>query len=404
MSKKSNEAKNADRTKLKMIDLFCGCGGLTKGFIDTGFFEPVWANDNNPESIETYRANFDPSGTHSFLGDIERVVDTAPELIPKADIVIGGPPCQGFSLLNKKRGTHDKRRTLWYQFLRVAEHSEAKVIVMENVPQLLASPEFAEIKERLHELGFANIIAHVLNAANYGVPEARRRAVVIASKIGNVSLPRPTHIRPDKHAKQLPHITKFAIRPWETVRSAIADLPPPKGTDIRMEQAPLDLHFGRTPTGTSLERYAAIPTGGHRFNLAKHRPDITPACWLRKPSGGTDLFGRLWWDRPSVTIRTEFFKPEKGRYLHPEQHRPITHREAARIQSFPDSFRFLGSKIEIARQIGNAVPVLLAKAIGDEAHRALRQEISLEDRADTKELFNLLLGEDILVDIYDENT
>jgi DNA (cytosine-5)-methyltransferase 1 len=103
----------------------------------------------------------------------------------------------------------------------------------------------------------------------------------------------------------------------------------------------------------------------NRFDLQKRALELTPACWIRKKTGGTDLFGRLWWDRPAFTIRTEFFKPEKGRYLHPEQHRPITHREAARFQSFPDEFVFTGSKIEIARQIGNAVPPVLAGAVAD---------------------------------------
>ena len=98
------------------------------------------------------------------------------------------------------------------------------------------------------------------------------------------------------------------------------------GTEIRDEAPPLDLHFGRTPTPVSFARYRAIPEEGmNRFDLQKIAPDLTPGCWIRKVSGGTDLFGRLWWDRPAFTIRTEFFKPEKGRYLHPEQHRPITH-------------------------------------------------------------------------------
>ncbi len=106
----------------------------------------------------------------------------------------------------------------------------------------------------------------------------------------------------------------------------------------------------------------------NRFDLQKRAPHLTPQCWIRKTSGGTDLFGRLWWNRPAVTMRTEFYKPEKGRYLHPEQHRPITHREAARFQSFPDSFIFKGTKNEIAKQIGNAVPPLLAARIADLVH------------------------------------
>ena len=151
---------------------------------------------------------------------------------------------------------------------------------------------------------------------------------------------------------------------WRTVRDAIYDLPPPEGTGIRSEEAPLDLHFGRVPTEMSRKRYEAIPKEGmNRFDLQARAPELTPKCWIRKTTGGTDLFGRLWWDKPAFTIRTEFFKPEKGRYLHPEQHRPITHREAARLQSFPDDFKFRGSKIEIAKQIGNAVPPLLAAAV-----------------------------------------
>ena len=167
--------------------------------------------------------------------------------------------------------------------------------------------------------------------------------------------PAPTHSPPGSD-DDLPD--------WRTVREYISDLPSPKGTEIRtQEKAPLDLHFGRNPTPISKERYRAVPPGGNRFDLQRRRPDITPQCWINKTSGGTDLFGRLWWDRPSVTIRTEFFKPEKGRYLHPTAHRPITHREAARLMSFPDEFKFSGSKIEIARQIGNAVPPEFAARI-----------------------------------------
>jgi DNA (cytosine-5)-methyltransferase 1 len=134
---------------------------------------------------------------------------------------------------------------------------------------------------------------------------------------------------------------------------------------VGIVEPPMDLHFGRSPLASSVQRYKCVPEGGNRLDLQKKRPDLTPQCWLRKGSGGTDLFGRLWWDRPAFTIRTEFFKPEKGRYLHPSQHRPITHREAARLQSFPDDFIFQGTKIEIARQIGNAVPPLLAHRIGE---------------------------------------
>ncbi|MDF7807889.1 DNA cytosine methyltransferase [Pontiellaceae bacterium B12219] len=350
--------------RYRLIDLFCGCGGMTEGFVDTGRFIPVFANDFNHWAIESYKANFDPGGEHSFEGDIVPLVESQ-QYIPKADVVIGGPPCQGFSLLNKNRNS-DPRRQLWWQFLKVVEVSGAEIVVMENVQQLLTSPEFVDIHLRLKELGFKYIESRVLTAADYGVPEVRRRAIIMASKEKVISLPRPTHVDPKKKKEAELLFSDRKLKLWNDVRSAIGDLPPPVGSEIRNERSPLDLHFGRNPTSKSMERYKAVPLGGNRFDLQRNRPDITPDCWVRKKSGGTDLFGRLWWDRPSVTIRTEFFKPEKGRYLHPDQHRPITHREAARIQSFPDRFVFRGSKVEIAKQIGNAVPPLLARSIADE--------------------------------------
>ena len=217
-------------------------------------------------------------------------------------------------------------------------------------------------------MGFNSIVANVVNTANYGVAQQRRRAIIMASRDGWISMPARTHHDLGGRDEQR---LFTELEPWRDVRSAIGDLPAPEGTEIREVPAPLDLHFGRNPTAISRERYRAVPPGGNRFDLLTNRPDLTPDCWKRKKSGGTDLFGRLWWDRPSVTIRTEFFKPEKGRYLHPEAHRPITHREASRIQSFPDDFIFCGSKIEIARQIGNAVPPLLARAIAESVVHAL---------------------------------
>lgn len=357
--------------KYKIIDLFCGAGGLSLGF-STSFghqFNTVWANDFNKYAADTYNRNF---GNHCIVGDIVKLLADPCIEIPHADIVIGGPPCQGFSLLNKKRNG-DKRRTLWRPFMDVVERSNADIFVMENVPQLLNSDEYKEIAERASELGFLPLAKAKLCAADYGVPQIRYRAFIIGCRFVDprkIFPPLKTHYNPvappiEKPAPQTGY--EENAKPWRTVRDAISDLPDPQGTEIRQDvPAPLDLQFGRTPTKISLKRYMAIPQEGmNRFDLQRIAPELTPECWKNKKSGGTDLFGRLWWDKPSVTIRTEFFKPEKGRYLHPEKHRPITHREAARIQSFPDSFCFLGSKVEIAKQIGNAVPPLLASHVAD---------------------------------------
>lgn len=340
----------------RLIDLFSGAGGMTLGFTDDQFgggFESIWAVDLDRAAVATYRENF---GDHADCADIEDWLSSG-RPIPQADVVIGGPPCQGFSLLNKRR-VGDKRRELWQPFLDVVERSGARVFVIENVAELLSSPECKAIKERARSMGFETV-EDVLLAANYGAPQTRRRAVILGWK-GQAGYeppfpPMASHVSPINRSSNLP--------PWRTVWDAIADLPAPLGIEIRNDPAPFDLHFGRSPTSKSMERYRAVPAGGNRFDLQRNAPDITPDCWIRKTSGGTDLFGRLWWDRPSVTIRTEFFKPEKGRYLHPDEHRPITHREAARLMGFPDDFQFVGTKIEIARQIGNAVPPHLAGAI-----------------------------------------
>lgn len=355
----------------RLVDLFCGAGGLTLGFSQFfgQIFKPVWANDFNVHAAKTYEKNF---GCHCTTDDILEIIEKRINEIPKADVVIGGPPCQGFSLLNKGR-KDDLRKQLWRPYLQIVEHTGAQIFLMENVPQLIGSEEHEEIIEVARALGFKLSWAK-LCAADYGVPQTRWRAFIVGCKFADPSdffPPRKTHRKPagletgllfaedfDKHISR--------PRPWQTVHDAIGDLPKPVGTEIRNEPPPLDLHFGRTPTPLSLKRYKTIPKEGmNRFDLQRRAPELTPACWIRKTQGGTDLFGRLWWDRPAFTIRTEFFKPEKGRYLHPSQHRPITHREAARLQTFPDSFRFIGSKIEIARQIGNAVPPMLAARVAD---------------------------------------
>lgn len=358
--------------RYRLIDLFCGAGGMTLGFSERlgQPFEPVWANDFNKFCAETYNKNF---GSHCIPGDIVDILKQGSLEIPVADVVIGGPPCQGFSLLNKQRND-DPRKQLWRPFLEVVQRSNAQVFVMENVPQLIGTFEHEEISDVAESLGFK--VRHgKLLAADYGVPQLRLRAFIIGCKFADPSPlfpPRKTHYARNSGSIQLcfagfgrdHHLQNS--EPWRTVRDAIGDLPPPEGTEIRFLPPPLDLHFGRNPTEKSLERYKAIPREGmNRFDLQRIVPELTPECWIRKKQGGTDLFGRLWWDRPAFTIRTEFFKPEKGRYLHPEQHRPITHREAARFQSFPDDFRFTGSKIEIAKQIGNAVPPLLAARVAD---------------------------------------
>lgn len=361
--------------KIRMIDLFAGAGGFTQGFVEVfaDTLEVVWANDFNKDAAKTYNANF---GAHCVGGNIVDLLNDPSFDVPSADIVIGGPPCQGFSLLNKNR-LEDPRKQLWRQFFEVVEKSNAHIFVIENVRQLLNSPEHMQIEDVANALGF-KVTSSLLCAADYGVPQIRYRAFIVGSRFSDpdtVFPPKRTHYNPQDQHRLNKALYIESPQPWTTVRDAIEDLPPPKGTEIRDEAGPLDLHFGRNPTQKSLLRYQAIPEEGmNRFDLQERAFHLTPKCWIKKTSGGTDLFGRLWWDRPAFTIRTEFFKPEKGRYLHPVQHRPITHREAARFQTFPDNFVFKGTKIEIARQIGNAVPPILARYVAESVQQLLVKE------------------------------
>jgi DNA (cytosine-5)-methyltransferase 1 len=327
---------------LSLIDLFAGCGGMTLGFERSGLFKSVFAVEWDRDATDTFRRN---CGDHIFEGAIEDVPH-----FPPADIVVGGPPCQGFSPLNMAR-VGLERRSLWREYLRALEESKPRAFVMENVPELLRSGEYAAFAQAAEELGF-EVSGRILNAADYGVPQRRRRAIVVGVTGDGFEWPEPTHFPTDAIA--------LAGRPWRTFRDAVEGLP--------LKPSGENWHNPRNPRPQSLERYRTIPNEGEgRFDLAERRPDITPACWLRKKTGSTDVFGRLWWDRPAFTIRTEFYKPEKGRYLHPSEHRPITVREAARCMSFPDSFAFpeTQSMTSVAKQIGNAVPPDLAARIAN---------------------------------------
>lgn len=354
---------------MKVIDLFAGCGGMTAGFAAADY-DPILSVEWDTQAAATYAANF--GAGHTYHGDIE---DLESKDVPPADLVIGGPPCQGFSNLGN-RDDADPRNKLWQQYLRVVERAQPKIFVIENVNRFLTSPEFGNLQESVAGgiLNGYQLSYGILNAADYGVPQRRKRAIVIGSRIGAVPLPEPTHAQNGARG----------LQPWRTVQDAFDGVPlatrdhnlPDRTSDfqgitVAGTYSNLDLHLGRRPTELSRQRYDCIPPGGGRFDL----PDeLLPPCWRNKPTGTTDVMGRMRWDAPSLTIRTEFFKPEKGQYLHPQWeadnsanrvNRPITHLEAARLQGFADDFLWCGSKIGIAKQIGNAVPVGLAKALAE---------------------------------------
>jgi len=333
-----------------VADLFSGAGGLTAGFAAAGF-EPVVAVEYDRWAAQSYIANFGPHMLCADIGEIDvtrskrgltwRVRDTDLAVqTPEIDVLVGGPPCQGFSPLGRMTDWErpDPRNQLWRHYVRILAIVRPRAFVIENVPELLKSAEYQELRARAERLGYTLNNPTILNASHYSVPQTRKRAIIIGMR--GVAPVLPTV-----------HVTK------RTVRDAIGDLP---ATPTNR-----DLHMARKPRPMSVTRYKCVPAGGNRFDLMRKRPDITPACWLNKLTGSTDVFGRMEWSKPAPTIRTEFFKPEKGRYLHPTAHRPITLREAARLQTFPDSFQFVGAHVQIAKQIGNAVPVRLAASLAE---------------------------------------
>lgn len=355
VSDKSNEAR------FQLADVFAGLGGMTQGFVDSSGFLPTFAVEFDADAAETYALNF---GNHVDVLPIEEVED-----FPKVDALIGGPPCQGFSPLNRDR-VGLERRSLWREYVRALVESEADVFAMENVPELLQSSEYASFKRSVKELGF-QVTESVLNAADYGTPQTRKRAIAIGSRLGKPELPSPTHRGPAE-----PEDERL---PWITFRMAVEGLP--------LQPSGKAWHRKRNPRPESVRRYKAVPRdGGNRFQMQRNLDraglsHLVPNCWRNKPTGTTDVFGRLFWDRPAFTIRTEFYKPEKGRYLHPSAHRPITVREAARCMGMSDEFVLPEeqSMTSVARQVGNGVPPPLAKAVAQKLAEHLR-----EQRAPTK--------------------
>lgn len=349
---------------LRVIDLFAGAGGLTRGFLDLGHFRAVAAVENDLSAAATYAANF--GADHTFYGAIEDY-----QTVPEADLVVGGPPCQGFSNLGKKDPS-DSRNRLWQDFARVVVASGAEMFLFENVDRFSRTMEYQLLTAQTEPGGVLEDFTtqlYSLNAADFGTPQRRVRTIIVGSRIGPVVDPAHTHAR---EAGDLPS--------WRSVRDAIEglalqpdDTRLPARADTFFGQrvaGPFklhEIHVGRNYRPESLERYAYVHPGGNRFLL----PDrLKYDCWRRHKTGAGDVLGRLEWDKPSVTIRTEFNKPEKGRYLHPEWsrdgvqvNRALTHAEAALLQGFDERHVWCGSKTDIARQIGNAVPPPLACAV-----------------------------------------
>jgi DNA (cytosine-5)-methyltransferase 1 len=347
-----------------VLDLFSGAGGLSAGFrAESTRFATVRAVEHDKAAAATYAENHNPSSV--FTGGIQEWLRS--EGTPEADIVIGGPPCQGFSALGK-RNVFDERNHLWLHYAETIRRAQPKFFVLENVPAFLQSVQHSRFKRQCHPsgpLGAYTFQARVLNAADYGAAQVRKRVILIGyhRDLRFPGFPDATHgrIADAQHEewRSLDHVIG-------DLRRAVTDIDLPTryievgGTRLPGAFKTSELHLTRDYEQISIARFRCVPADGNRFDI---EPSLLPECWKKHTTGTGDVMGRLNFSKPSVTIRTEFFKPEKGRYLHPTQHRAITHHEAARIQGFDDDYKWIGSKVSIARQIGNAVPIPLAQAI-----------------------------------------
>lgn len=354
--------------KITTLDLFAGAGGLSEG-LNTApgkRFKAVRAVEWELAAAATYALNHGGrlrggrvEGGSVYAGAIEDWLGE--DDVPQVDVVVGGPPCQGFSTLNRD-GVGAHRNDLWRLYAQTVQKATPRYFVLENVPAFLKSDQWCVFQEALEDgiLRDYEIDFDVLNAADYGAFQARKRVIVIGrhKDLPSLGLPEATDAGGHRHLADA-----LLGVPYAVDRIGIPD-----GTvEFRGEELPgafctRDLHFGRFYTQLSLDRFKAISlNGGSRSELPNH---LKAPCWLKHSKGTGDVMGRLTWEKPSVTIRTEFFKPEKGRYIHPDEDRVITHYEAARIQGFPEDYRWVGTREEIARQIGNAVPIPLGEAIG----------------------------------------
>lgn len=358
---------------IRTLDLFAGAGGLTTGIgLAPGLtVEAVAAVEFDQSAAATYTLNHGGrledgrvTGGTVYAGAIQDwLLDIPPT---EVDLVVGGPPCQGFSTLGKQE-VDDERNTLWRKYAEAVQRSTPRYFVLENVPAFLSSPQWHVFQSELDSgmLADYKIEFAILNAADYGAAQARRRVIVIGHRRDQPTpgMPPTTHLNGrrtvDEVFRGIPgQVDRIGV-PDGTVRYADKDRPGAFTTR--------QLHFGRNYTLLSLKRFAHIPPKGNRFNLPD---DLLAPCWRKHNSGTGDVMGRLHLDKPSVTIRTEFFKPEKGRYLHPTENRVISHYEAAKIQGFPEDYLWVGTREEIARQIGNAVPIPLGQAIGRQLQKA----------------------------------
>lgn len=384
-----------------VMDLFCGTGGFSKGFENSGDFEVIHGIDVLPIAIETFRANH--PAAFAVSGDIRRTrrADVARHLGLKrgdVDVIIGGPPCQGFSSIRPFRSSSedDPRNTLFEEFASYVNYFRPRVLIMENVVGLAtyeSGATIARIVEVFEALGY-ECEWRLLNASNFGVPQKRERLILMGWERGlHVDFPEVTHVggkntighanRARVHTQSvhgenmvtLPGLELKELLPSVTVRNAIDDLPiVHSGEEALRYSGPPRTGFQRDRRGATqiLTLHSSTRHSDKMLEIISYAGDnIASIPKHLITSGFSSCYSRLRGDEPAVTITVNFVHPASNKCIHPDLDRALTPREGARLQSFDDDFVFRGNRAQIVKQIGNAVPPLLGEALARSVLTAL---------------------------------
>jgi len=346
------QRESYENNPIQLIDFFCGAGGTSLGFAALNrvipAFKMLGGCDINKTSAETYSHNYatplinqDITELAYGTGRLETLLEAIGYDSSLPTVLIGCAPCQGFTSHRKKHWAagDDGRNTLILAFAEIVRRMNPDVIIMENVPEFLSRKYwkyYSTAKQKYEECGYI-VKQNILNAASFGVPQDRFRAIIIGMKHDFV-LP-AGHLESNK---------------YRTVRDAIGNLPP-VAAGVADPNDPMHKSASHKPS--TINVFKQVPHNGG------NRPaGVGPVC-LDKTNGFSDTYGRLYWDRPSITITHYARNPASGRYTHPEQDRALTAREAAILQSFPKGFEFSGRSDDVYRQIGEAVPPMLSAGI-----------------------------------------
>ncbi|WP_017842816.1 DNA cytosine methyltransferase [Methylotuvimicrobium buryatense] len=411
VSEKRINSKAKSAFPLRTIDLFCGAGGITEGFRQAGYHS-LYGNDVMPEAIESFKYNHPEA-----IADCRSIEGVNPAEIRERlglkpgelDVLVGGPPCQGFSINAPERFLDDPRNKLFTHYERFLEEFQPKTFLFENVPGLLSLGDgkvFQQIIKVFTELGYA-VTAKILFAAHYGVPQERWRLILLGSRFCEVSHPVPTHYAcgranfrgGNSMTFQLSDTDRERLPPTATVGDAIGDLPRLEmGEGAEVIGYTMDAHSRyaqemRNSAEVTFNHYAAKLSKQNTERMKHVKPggswrdiphELLPKGMQRaRKSDHTKRYGRLRNDGLSGTVLTKC-DPHWGTVFLPDQDRTLTVREAARFQSFPDTYRFLGSRVSQYEQVGNAVPVLLAKAIAKQLHLHLEQQRPIVTRVEVE--------------------